>query len=248
MSLQENSASRMPAAQELDASQGSLASSPEQPASHKSPAVSRQKPGGSHETPEIPAQKAVASQGASEDASARVTRLKKRLGYDASAITVALLAELGVTGIAEVVLFPLVSDRVHHLLRSQVRHDHDEQVATAQEQARQQQARRERAGSSAVVRPQSVPTPDLSDSSLAFLEFKVIMAGVPNGFKLYKDLTIEEHEARRLMLLKTAEPVLRSARGHEWAAELCRKHETWTLAEIGSETLAAELPEGGIRP
>jgi hypothetical protein len=175
-----------------------------------------------------------------EDAPARVARLQKRLGYSVSAITLVLLTELGVDGVAHQVLYPLVRDRVHHMLREKARNDYDRSQLqhTADKRSRA-------AGGQGVPRPQAVTA---SASRLAFLEFKVIMAGAPQGFKLYKDLTAQEHESRRAMLQRSAEPVLRSARSHAWAKAMIERHKAARLADIGRDVIEKELPAEGVRP
>lgn len=180
------------------------------------------------------------SQAPAEDASARVKRLSSRLGYNANAITVALLAELQVPPLANQVLFPLVTDRVHHLLRQITR----EEAAATQKAGLE--ARRSRAGGTGTPHSQAGATPDLS-GPLAFLDFKVLMPGAPQGYKLYRYLTSHEHDQRRRIHMKNAQPALHSARSHAWAAEQCQKHEAACLDEIDQELLAKELPEEGIR-
>lgn len=175
-----------------------------------------------------------------EDAPARVRRLSERLGYNSNAITVALLAELQVPPLANQVLFPLVTDRVHHILRDITRREAELQEALSRD------GKRARAGSSLTSRSQAGRTPPLT-SPLAFLEFKVLMPGVPKGYKLYKDLTAAEHLAREALHRRNAAPALHSARSHLWAAEQCRQHEAACLGEIDPALLEKELPEEGIR-
>ena len=176
-----------------------------------------------------------------EDAPARVARLKKRLGFNAPAITLVMLTELNVDGTAYSVLYPLIVDRVHHLLREMTRNDFN----AAQKQSTD--SKRQRAGGKGTPRPQAVKTPEL-DNKLAFMEFKVVMAGVSGGFKLYKNLTVEEHAARCAMMTKTAAPMLHSARSHEWAKGMCERHKVKRLADISVADLLKELPKDGVRP
>jgi hypothetical protein len=173
-----------------------------------------------------------------ESADVRVARLRERLGNDATAITMSLLAELDVYDMALDVLFPWVRDRVRHELR---------QLEVAELSQRRQEhvrAKRARAHGRAAVRKQAIETP----RELAFLDFKVTMAGVPAGWKLYRHLTPKEHEARRLIYRKIAKPALESARGHEWAIDVCGKHQVTCLNDIPADVLVQELPEGGVRP
>lgn len=176
-----------------------------------------------------------------EDAVARVRRLTLRLGYNANQVTVALLAELGVSGIANQVLFPLVTDRVHHILRDFTRQEQEIAAGTSR------RSKRSRAGGTIMARPQSVPTPDVLKDPLAFLDFKILMAGQPGGYKLYRNLTLAEHEARRDIHQKNAAPALHSARSHQWAAAELVKHDAACLDDIEPEVLLRELPEEGIR-
>ena len=175
-----------------------------------------------------------------EDAPARVRRLSNRLGYNSNAITVALLAELQVPALANQVLFPLVTDRVHHILRQITRQEAESQEAASRN------GKRLRAGSSITAKPQSGATPSLR-SPLAFLEFKVLMPGTPNGYKLYKDLTAAEHLSRAALHQRNAAPALHSARSHAWAAEQCQKHDVATLGDVPQDDLVTSLPEEGIR-
>lgn len=180
------------------------------------------------------------SQAPAEDASARVRRLSDRLGYNANAITVALLAELQVPPLANQVLFPLVTDRVHHILRGFTR----EEAAASSRQANL--GKRARAGSSLTTRSQAGPTPDLS-TALAFLDFKVLLPGAPHGYKLYRHLTVREHEQREQVHLKNAQPALHSARSHRWAIERCKELDVSCLDELEASFLLERLPEEGIR-
>lgn len=174
-----------------------------------------------------------------EDASSRVNRLRVWIGDDAKAITTAILDELGISETAQLVLFPWVVDRVHHTLRA---------IAVRESQERtQRDARREkraRAGGNVTVTSQSAKR----DSRLSFLDHRVIMAGAQGGFKLYRNLTVAEHEARKLALEKNARPLLRSASGHAWAAEQCQKHKVLCLNDIDPVVLIEALPENGVRP
>jgi hypothetical protein len=173
-----------------------------------------------------------------DSAEARVARLRERLGSDATAITMSLLAELDVYDTALDVLYPWVRDRVRHELRRL------EVEALKRRQREQVRAKRGRAHGRAVVKRQSVETP----RELAFLDFKIMMAGAPNGWKLYRHLTPQEHNARRIMHLKNATPLLASARGYEWAAETCLRHKVLCLDEVNPDVLIQELPKEGIRP
>ena len=181
-----------------------------------------------------------------EDASARVSRLRLQNGFHERAIARAMLDELGVTGLAAGVLLPLITDRVHHILRDQARQEHE--VHAREERQQQIRDRRDRAARTGGVRLRSQLAPEVPSGSLAFLDCKIIMSGAPLGYKLYRHLTVAEHEARRLVFEKNGHSILHTARSHQWSVRECQQHNVNGLDEIPEQLLASELPEEGIRP
>lgn len=173
-----------------------------------------------------------------ENAEARVYRLQVELGDDTAAITKALLSELGLNALQAEVLEPWVRDRVHHLLRQWAMRDFLRERS---------EAGRAHANGKVTVHSQAGPSPDIT-GPLAFLDFPVLMAGAPAGFKLYRYLTVAEHSSRLAMHQRHADAALRSAASHEWAVKELHKHKAGCLDDIAPETLMKELPKDSIRP
>lgn len=199
-----------------------------------------------------------------ESFSARVTRLWQQYVADVEAsstpdelmddmsamIANTILDELGVSGDAVAVLHLCVKEGVRHRIRAieqaklRQREQQDMPPQQTQHYRDRLHERRERAGTDLKVRPQSIPTPDITNP-LAFLEMFVTCSG---SMKKWKFFTTQELEERRKIHSDSAKIAFQIERSNTWAIETCERHSAACLADISLDTLIDELPDEEIRP
>lgn len=180
-----------------------------------------------------------------ETMASRVRRLREPYTDNPDAITTALLQDLEIAYPASAVLWPWLKERVQHELRSAERRD----------TARRTREERAEAGRLRAVQSGTEVTTHLQrrdarrTGPLAFLDAKVWRSYLGNrGWKFYRELTAEECARIGVELLRSASPVMASARGYQWSARILQEHGAETLTDVSDEVLLAALPEEGIRP
>lgn len=144
-------------------------------------------------------------------------RVRRLSTGDAKTTTEALVKEYRLNKMAHDELFPVIEDRVRHLLREFTR----------------QQERSPRFTSGTIKRvslkgPQSAVIEDFRMHTVRMFDGRVLRWG---------EMTIEDHEARIAHLGKQVSGINRTIERHQWAIDKIKKHKVKTLDEIPGQDL-----------